>query len=351
MKLINLISLIPVLDSTTSHPITLQRRDLAQDSSFNGRIGNGDYPRVTKLDDSTFLGTLGSTNIQAFHSSDGSSWTPSGRVVSGDAKTQDISNGFPYERPDGTYIVAYRNHGQDGDPNKVWRITISQYNGRQWTWLADPVVNKNNGVQNGNWEPFLRTAPDGKTIQLFYSHELNNNLQKNYMRTSSDNGKTWSDPITVCDPERDGEGNRRDGMIGVAQYDDNQHLIAVFESLNGDDTYIGSVESTDGGQTWGTRQHVLDPADGYKVGAPQIVKVGSNFIVSFFCNRDQGNFDYSNLEGRLIHRPTDGNSWDEGTMVTAAGASSPWNGLTAIDDSSFFYLSGDGSVSKWRTDS
>lgn len=348
MKFLNIFSLTAALNLVTGLPISLEKRDLTQQPLPHGLItAGGNYPRATKLNDNSYLATNGAGTISVFKSSDATVWWPSGSVASAEQGEQ-VGNGFPYQTPDGKTLVAYRNHGPNQGDNKVWRITISEYDGTNWKHLADPVVNNSNNQEIGDWEPFLRTGSDG-SIQLYYSHELNNQVQQNYLITSSDGGKNWSNPPIVVS---DGDGSsRRDGMIGVAPYDDNaNNLIAVFESLDGDNSYIGSVQSSDGGKTWGNRQKVHVPdVNNFKVGAPQIVKVGNNHVVSFQSNVHPGQLkDSDDFAARLVTKPISKpvvqESW---SAMKTAGDHSMWNGLLANDDSSFFLLQGTGEVQKW----
>lgn len=325
-------------------PVSLEKRDPAQ-SPIRGQLVGG-YPRAIKLDNGQFLGTSGggTGGVKAFLSWDGFSWDPIGGAVTVGGAANDRTNGFPYQRPgDGKYLVAYRDHDVKNGVDTVWRITISEYDVDRWNYLSNADVKTNEGSETGDWEPFLRTSSDGSTIQLFYSHELSANVQYNVMKTSNDGGKSWSDVATTVS---DGDnGTRRDGMVGVAEID-SEHLIAVFESLStqsGTQGYIGSVESFDGGKTWDqqTRTVVHQPADGATIGAPQILKVGNNLVVSFQSNGPSG----GSIDARLIYKPVSEDKWSD--LITVM-PSSEWNGLTAIDDSSFLYLCGNGVVERWR---
>lgn len=324
-------------------PVSLEKRDLTQ-VPFWGNLPGG-YPRAINLGHNQFLGSSGggSAGVKAYTSFGGVVWNDIGGAVTQGGPANDRTNGYPYVRPgDNKYLVAYRNQDIANGQDTVWRITISDYDGTKWNWLADAVTDQNNGQETGDWEPFLRTAADGSTIQLFYSHELNQNVQQNVVITSTDGGAHWTKPYTVVS---DGEnGTRRDGMVGVAEIDP-QHLIAVFESLSTDPnggSYVGTVESFDGGNTWdqSTRTHVYDVA-GVTIGAPQILKVGDNLVVSFQANDE----DRGRVDAKIISKPING-QWDQNTAKTVA-QSSQWNGLTAIDDSSFFYLTGNGPIQKW----
>lgn len=340
MKVSNLLPVVPVISSVLGSPIGLEKRGVSGGNVIS--LLPGDYPRVTKLSDGSYLGA---GHLTVFTSENANFWTSIGDVTA-DGLNKDIGNTFPYQSPDGTYWAAYRNHDKQGSGYSTYRITLSKYD-NGWQYLSEPIVvgNVNGGTGLGVWEPFLRTASDGKTTQLYYSRELAGDHQQNVLRTTTD-GINWSDEIVVSNGIGFNGENRRDGMTGVAQYDDNpDHLIAVFESLNGNsDEYIGSVTSTDGGNTWNqdTRATVHSPAANFRIGAPQVIKVGEKLVVSFQSSPSAGAGTPNSA--RFIYGSTGtSNQW---SGLNNAGTGQ-WNGLTDIDDSTFLYEVGDGEVKKY----
>lgn len=131
-------------------------------------------------------------------------------------------------------------------------------------YLATVDQRAANGV-NGLWEPFIRYAHDGTTLQCYYSSENNKDDQDSMMKTSTDGGATWSAAKTISGADT----LSRDGMLGVAPIDNNGALIAVFENTETGIFTVDSVTSTDDGATV-SAFHLLrwGQADCVKVGQP-----------------------------------------------------------------------------------
>lgn len=148
---------------------------------------------------------------------DGASWTTIGSVAQGAAATQELDNPFLLQiAPGGRLLYAYRNHDIDASTGDYtyYRITVSYSDdfGASWLFLSQVVERGATATNNGLWEPFLRLANDGTTIQCYYSSEDAADDQDNFMRTSNDGGATWSDDIYVSGQNV----TSRDGMTGVA---------------------------------------------------------------------------------------------------------------------------------------
>lgn len=147
----------------------------------------------------------------------GASWDVVGSVASGPAATQELDNPFLLQiEPGGRILYAFRNHDKDpatGDYT-YYRITVSYSDdfGASWLYLSQVVERAATATNNGVWEPFLRLANDGTTIQCYYSSEDAADDQNSFMRYSTDRGATWSDEVAVSGQNV----TSRDGMTGVA---------------------------------------------------------------------------------------------------------------------------------------
>jgi hypothetical protein len=78
------------------------------------------------------------------------------------------------------------------------------------------------------------------------------------MRSSTDNGKTWSDATTVAGGTTIG----RDGMPGCTSFSGTpSKILCVFETTEGSGTLftVKSVVSNDDGTEWGGRSQVYVP--------------------------------------------------------------------------------------------
>ena len=91
------------------------------------------------------------------------------------------------------------------------------------------------------------------------------------MRTSTNNGASWSDAITVSGRTTTG----RDGMPGCTSFPGNpSKVLCVFETTEGTAPLftVKSVVSNNDGATWGERSQVYVPTG-----------VGNNGAFDFCC--------------------------------------------------------------------
>lgn len=236
--------------------------------------------------------------------------------------------------------MAYRNHDVNPEtqlPTYV-RTTISYSDdaGNNWEYLSTPAENVACASPNkcGIWEPFLRVARDGSTLQLYYSKENSDVDQDSLMRTSTDGGETWSEAKTIS-----GENvTARDGMVGVSEIGDDGRLIAVFETTEDGNFAIDSVVSEDDGESWGDRRRVYTPTgDNNNAGAPQVVNVGGNLVVSFMTDEDTQRHDWvQGAAAKLVTSGDGGDTWSNKFQVFEPQAN--WPGMLTLDDDSFLYL-------------
>ena len=162
----------------------------------------------------------------ALSTDSGTSWSPLGEVTSvSNPALHDLDNAYPLQLPSGRILVAFRNHDRRASDGAYthYRITVcySDDGGKTWGFLSQvaerPANSDDPDKLNGLWEPLLRVARDGRTVQCYYSAENNaRSDQDNVMRYSTDGGKTWSGEVVVSGGEL---SNSRDGMVGVAEVD------------------------------------------------------------------------------------------------------------------------------------
>uniref|UniRef100_A0A093UZ17 Sialidase-1 n=1 Tax=Talaromyces marneffei PM1 TaxID=1077442 RepID=A0A093UZ17_TALMA len=291
-------------------------------------VGSGTYPRANYLSDGSIISAYtafanGDSIVTIARSTDkGVSWNEIGTVARGPTAITDIDNPYIYQLPSGRVLVTFRNHDRSNGVYTFFRITIcySDDNGANWAYLSTPASDP--GPTHGNWEPFLRMAEDGTTLQLYYSRENSGADQDSLMRTSTNGGITWTSATVISGAD---SNNARDGMLGVTRVS-GSNLIAVFESeTNGGKFSIHSITSSDDGATWGNRQTVYAPA-GSNAQAPQVIKVGGTLVASFQTDEDGGS-------GEAIKILTSGNggvTW--GNKLTTFPAASNWAGLLALND-------------------
>ncbi|KAK7722882.1 hypothetical protein SLS57_004735 [Botryosphaeria dothidea] len=343
-----------LLLATALNATPLHRRagvvpSLSGDLHVMGPVGNSTYPRANFLADGSIIGTYTAFDdnssgaresiITLARSTDsGATWTEIGTAARGPTATTDIDNPYVLQLPSGRVLVAFRNHDHltDGVTYTYFRITVcySDDDGASWSYLSTPA--EDSGTVTGDWEPLLRIADDGETLQLFYSRENNDDDQDSLLRTSTTGGETWSDATTISGAEL---SNSRDGMLGVAETSTGD-LIAVFETEKGGSTFhIEAVTSEDGGATWIDRRVVYQTEDtSLNAAAPQVINVGGTLVVSFQTNED------GDTAVKLVTSGDDGQTWDN--KITAMPAVSQWAGLLTLDDSSFLVMAGNDGTAK-----
>lgn len=307
--------------------------------------GGGTYPRANVLQDGSVLGAVASTVgenkiLQLVTSQDnGQSWSAKGSAATREAATSDLDNPFPHQLPNGTILLAYRNHDKVDDDFTYYRITISYSldNGATWKYLSTPT--KEPAGPNGVWEPFLRNAQDG-TLQLYYSKLNGSDDQNSILRTSKDGGATWSDEQIISGVHT----TARDGMLGVAAFPDpkGEELIAVFESLPVDGTFsVHAISSSDDGKTWGDRRLVYSATgERNNAGSPQIINVGGTLCVSLMTDEDTQLHEWTKGAGTKMLISSDGVKFEEKIEVFEPEAL--WPGMVALNDSALLYMADHG---------
>ncbi|KAL1712134.1 glycoside hydrolase family 93 protein [Schizophyllum commune] len=305
---------------------------------------DGAYPRLAQLSDGTFLSTYATTNngvrqLTVSRSTDGGkTFSALGSIAEASG---DLDNAFLLQRADGAVVAAYRNHDLDANRNPTYyRITasLSRDGGANWEFLTQiaeraAATDRKNGI----WEPFLRLAADGQTLQVYYASENNNDDQDILMQTSTDGGQSWGNPSTVAGATTNG----RDGMPGVAEYDGG--IICIFETTEARNGkfWVKSVTSTDDGANWDNRSLVYGPSDTSRnAGAPQIVTTSQGTLVaSFMTDEDATQTGWPDVGASFkIMTNTPGGEWGHKTEVS--GIQSSWPGLFAKDDGTVLGCSG-----------
>ncbi|KAL9107002.1 MAG: hypothetical protein Q9227_008038 [Pyrenula ochraceoflavens] len=346
-NLFSLLSLLALLLTThlcTSTPLSRRAGVVPTLSGTPASMGPGTYPRATRLQDNSILGTFAEHNadgesiITVVRSTDnGGTWSHMGEVTRNDTATHDIDNPYLLQLSSGRVLVAFRNHDRQPFAAYIYfRIVVcySDNGGADWVYLSTPEQHASTGSEpNGSWEPFMRIAGDG-SLQIYYSRENNAGDQDSLMRTSTDQAVTWSDPSTVTGAE---QPNSRDGMQGVATVTGSE-LIDVFETETGGGQFtIGAVSSSDDGKTWGNRRTIFTPSVGNaNANAPQVVNVGGTLVVSLQTDEDNPGQEAM----KIITSGDGGATW--GNKLTVLQPVSIWPGLLTLDDSSLLGMADNG---------
>jgi len=205
--------------------------------------------------------------------------------------TGDLDNLFLMQLPNGDVLATFRNHDRtSAGVYTFYRITscISHDNGQTWSFLSQVDQRTPTATNNGLWEPFIRISKSG-VIQVYYAAENSATDQDILMRTSTDNGVTWSAATTVAG----GTTTGRDGMPGCTDFTTPTgaaRVLCVFETT--ENTFplftVKSVVSTDDGVTWSERTQVYVPSGTqHNAGAPQVTTTtAGTLVVSFMTDEN-----------------------------------------------------------------
>lgn len=353
----------------------------------------GVYLRATgSIEEGLYLGYAvrdGFTKIlRAYRSTDGGgSWQRLGDVERGDNRTRELDNAFPLVLPagfpgtgdglgtggrnvtnssststsgnvtehhPGRILYAYRNHDRSlnntlGVPDNYtfYRLSVSASDdgGRSWAFLSNidtRAANNGSANLNGLWEPFLRVAADGATLQAYYSAENDAGDQDSLMRESSDGGGTWGPRRVTSGADR---VRSRDGMTGVARLGgggddgDERRLILFFETTESGRFDVRRVLSPDDGQTWPveTRARVYDPLDEERqASAPAgVVNVGGTLVAGFMTNEGTNSSGTVPGDFKVVSSVDDGETWSKSVLIAREAI---WPGLYSLGRDRFLAM-------------
>ncbi|KAF1951089.1 hypothetical protein CC80DRAFT_481781 [Byssothecium circinans] len=332
-----LTSLTALLATTSAVTVRLDGKPIT--------IGDGGYPRAIVRHDGNLTASYARGNsIIVRHSPDrGEIWSDEYIVrnqANPDGKVVDINNAFLYQNPNGPageVFCAYRRHIRDRTTKDFLEynieLSMSHDGGRKWDYLG--FINRDvprDGV-HGDWEPFLRHNVEGK-LEVYWAHEMSEPNQDTVKKVSEDNGKTWGPLLWMTGKDKD----VRDGMANLVALDSsNQNLLMTFETNEVGPFKIWTVDSADGGKTWGNRRIIFNPENttkGRQAGGPGIVKLKGTLITSFMTNKDAGvgdGYPHSKpgTDMAVVTSTDGGKTWSGPTTVLKDAA---WGGITVVGD-------------------
>ncbi|KAN0110690.1 glycoside hydrolase family 93 protein [Hyaloscypha variabilis] len=303
-------------------------------SSEPSHMGRGTFPRATRLQDGSILGTHTEFHdgenviVTTKSTNNGNTWVPYGEVTRGFG---DVDNPCVLQLPNGDILCVFRNHTTNSAGGHIHhRITVcvSADGGKKWKFLSMPDESSN--PARGLWEPFLRLAKDG-SLQLYYSKELSPSDQDSTLRISHDGGKTWGDESAFTGHDM----VTRDGMLGLAEL--NGELVSVFETDEDGIMHIKCVTSPDDGKTWGNRQLVYR-AGKWTAAAPQVANIGGVLVVTFQTDEDGEGMGLKCMVGKP-------GNW---VLKVKLGAVGVWSGIMALDERSALVMFDESGTCKAR---
>ena len=189
-------------------------------------------------------------------------------------------------------------------------IYVARHLNGSWT---EPVEVAD-GVQSADerlptWNPVLFEPQDGP-LMLFYKVGPNPREWWGMLKTSTDDGKTWSAPTRLPDGIL---GPIKNKPVQLASGD-----ILAPSSSEQDGWRIHFERSTDGGRTW-TSTGPLNDADTIKAIQPSILVHGAGVLQALGRTRSSGLFE--------VWSQDDGQTWGE---VTATQLPNPSSGTDAV---------------------
>lgn len=282
----------PVSDPTnpTLGPLSISFSLSATNVSTSGESYFG---RGTRLSDGSLVLTYGQdinnnhTVQTEISNDDGKTWQALGEIISTpfiDGVGDVVGTPNIAVLPSGTLLAVYRNIELDG----TFRLQASASvdGGRTWAASGDIDVSTDGNVRGT--QPTLIVNSKGQ-VQVYYTKTKNAASSERIvvMKTSTDEGKTWSSQTIVAIRS---VGNS--GFPAPVRLKDGSILV-VFDSFRSDNDshlVIRSVQSNNDGLSWSSPKDVYIPANGDKSAqSPQILLLPDGRpIVMFMTNEDNG---------------------------------------------------------------
>ena len=140
--------------------------------------------------------------------------------------------------PDGQFLVAW--FGGTEEKNSDVGIWISK--GRPGKWNAPVEVAKIR--EDAHWNPVLQRAANGK-IYLYFKVGTEIPYWETWVKTSDDEGKTWSEAYELVKGDRGGRGPVKNKLIELS---DGTWLAGASNEINRWEVFVDRSE--DKGKTW-----------------------------------------------------------------------------------------------------
>lgn len=203
---------------------------------------SGNYARIIQLQGGRLMAVAesGGGISVAYSENGGSSWT-SPQLIMRSATLVPYAVPDAIQLTDGTIVVGFnpRPSAPYSDDRKFGiRVTRSTDNGKTW---SDPifVYDAQSTFSDGCWEPSFLELPSGE-LQCYFANENNfqtSNEQEISMSRSFDGGVTWNAPVRICY-----RGGSRDGMP-VPILTENDEIVVIIED-NGHPNHGGFRATT-----------------------------------------------------------------------------------------------------------
>lgn len=262
------VSLSPTTLSTTGEGFYVRGLRLANGSMLVAYCQNIDNQYTVKTEVS---------------SDEGKTWRALGQIVSVPFRTDGAEVAFEptmVALPSGALLAVYLNFLADG--TRRLQAAKSVDNGKTWTFQGDAEV-----TTDGSriLHPNLFVNSKGQ-VQAYYSKpRASDGFEEIVMRTTSDEGRTWSGMTIVASRSNGGSA-----FSGATRLKDGS-LLVVFDTARGDgvnNQIIRSVQSNNEGLTWTSPKDVYIPPNGEKRAlSPQVTMLDDGRPVVMFMSDEE----------------------------------------------------------------
>lgn len=140
--------------------------------------------------------------------------------------------------PDGNFLVAWFGGTEEKNPD----VGIWLSKGQPGHWSAPMEVAKIR--EDAHWNPVLQRTADGKII-LYFKVGKEISHWETWVKTSDDNGATWSEAYELVKGDKGGRGPVKDKLIELS---DGTWLAGASNEVNRWEVFVDRSE--DKGKTW-----------------------------------------------------------------------------------------------------
>ncbi|TDE16656.1 sialidase family protein [Dyadobacter psychrotolerans] len=140
--------------------------------------------------------------------------------------------------PDGQFLVAWFGGTEEKNPD----VGIWVSKGKPGKWSAPVEIAKIR--EDAHWNPVLQRAANGK-IYLYFKVGKVIPYWETWVKTSDDNGKTWSEAYELVKGDKGGRGPVKNKLIELA---DGTWLAGASNEINRWEVFVDRSE--DKGKTW-----------------------------------------------------------------------------------------------------
>lgn len=250
--------------------------------------GESYFPRGVKLADGSLVASYGqdidgeNTLKTEVSNDEGRSWSELGQIVAMPFAADGETVGDPtiVSLPSGTLISVYRNRFIENGSHRL-QASASFDGGRTWSFQGN--IEASVGAARAKQATLLVNSKG--EVQVYYAKEEAGGFEDLLLRTSSDEGKTWSTPTVVAT-----RSQGHSSFPSVVRLKDGSILV-VFDTFRGDNVpfqILRSVQSNNDGLTWSAPKDLYIPAGGdRRAQSPQMMILDDGRpVVLFMSNED-----------------------------------------------------------------